>query len=81
MSQQPWDYVVLREHSSLQTGDQAEMMYLRPAKPQSQDVADPATTIAELGAQGWELVTVTTVIMPDGDRATTYYFKRPGGNR
>jgi hypothetical protein len=77
MSQQQWEYALLKESSSLETGDQAALVYLRPAKPESQEVALPSTTIAQLGTQGWELVTVTTAIMPDGDRNTTYYFKRP----
>jgi hypothetical protein len=81
MSQRQWDYAVLTESSSVETGDQAVLVYLRLAKPESQEVAHPSTTIAQLGAQGWELVTVTTAIMLDGDRVTTYYFKRSGGNQ
>ncbi|MFQ5570641.1 MAG: hypothetical protein ACE5G0_13240 [Rhodothermales bacterium] len=64
-----WEYCALR--ANINDGKKF-LKYFAAGKPSS--IEDIHRTMAELGQEGWELVSLAQISQPD---ARVYYFKRP----
>ncbi len=67
-----WEYCAIR--SSIADGKDFLKLFSASAGEPPKEIKDVHQTIAKLGLEGWELVTLTQINQPD---ARVYYFKRP----
>ena len=67
-----WEYCAIRSN----VGDGKNFLKFFDASGEGgpKEVSDAHQTIAQLGLEGWELVTLTQISQPD---ARVYYLKRP----
>ena len=67
-----WEYCAIRAN----LGSDVKKLKFFSATPDSEirDIADVHQTIAQLGTEGWEMVSLVQISQPD---ARVYYFKRP----
>jgi hypothetical protein len=67
-----WEYCALRANID---SDVKKLKFFSPT-PESEvrDVEDIHQTIAQLGEEGWEMISLVQISQPD---ARVYYFKRP----
>ncbi len=68
-NQTNWEYCAIRANVG---GDKKFLKYFSDG--QKTPIEDIHGTIAALGREGWEMVTLTQISNPD---ARVYYFKRP----
>ena len=69
MPETTWEYCAIRANVN---DNKKFLKYFDAGKPET--IEDVHATIARLGHDGWELVTLTQISQPD---ARVYYFKRP----
>jgi hypothetical protein len=67
-----WEYCAIRASVN---GEVMKLKYFSPT-PEAKvvDINDVHQSIARLGQEGWEMVSLTQISQPD---ARVYYFKRP----
>jgi hypothetical protein len=69
---QKWEYCAIRADLR---GEVKKLKFLSSGPDSEiQDIADVHMTMASLGEQGWEMISLIQISEPD---ARVYYFKRP----
>lgn len=67
-----WEYCAIRADVG---GGAMKLKFLsKGPDPEIRDISDVHTTMATLGEDGWELISLAQISEPD---ARVYYFKRP----
>ena len=67
-----WEYCAIR--GDLEGGAKKLKFFSPTPNSEVRDVEDIHQSIAQLGLEGWELVSLAQISQPD---ARVYYFKRP----
>ncbi len=67
---QSWEYCAIRANLS---DDKKFLKYFDTNEHKTVKIEDPHTAIAQLGEDGWEMISITELSEP---KARVYYFKR-----